>query len=683
MSATTTIKSEKQKSRQPTPAIPEDSDDDEEELDVPGKKSKSNTLKNQKSLNRSSLKYNNIMLIKNEQIVSNSSSINSISSLTQSLTRLDDQAPLVSSLSVAERQQQNPNTLNNRGDVSDRMSKEKQKFFRFSVFNSERKHAKPKSPNGDNNDFNTNGGIEGCDGLVAGAYDKYNFVSSSDSEDEKICDKKNKLGRPRALDKKTNSSVPSSLKPPRPPSSSLPNTHNNNNNKIERNKNSSTKTATTNGRKKADKSSKQKSKKLSSDTSCCSSESGSTSDESSTSSDIGSSTSTSGSSSTIADKTSSQLNNKSSSTKHTKTASPKAASLAHKTETINTMNVFAAINSRELMSQQGKEKRSPYCWNNTTPFSPQHGDNGDNPFRNSDTSSFGQRKQRKNEVWGFAAEAQKSMNIFNASSDNESRSAAQCLSNISGTESDCHMSMLSMNSSTKQNNSVIASRRLSRSNRDASASCISRQLPSIARSSNHRTITLMRNNTIMSSDDDAKQLTPSSLVRKAVNYKKFDNSSATNSKKLIMDASLNGAKYGADDRPVKEKMQSMTESSSTSNSATTPSVAMTSQTSNSVTQPPYDNNSKNQSDSAGKEYFSNLRNERMKLFKKQLNLIVTVSYLTFSHSFTSLLSPLSSTLFDRVSLLHFPSLSGHEQQLNGSKNSNSDDLKMTILFARS
>ena len=43
----------------------------------------------------------------------------------------------------------------------------------------------------------------------------------------------------------------------------------------------------------------------------------------------------------------------------------------------------------------------------------------------------------------------------------------------------------------------------------------------------------------MSSDDDAKELSPSKMVKKAVNYKKFDNNTLNN-KKLIMDNSING-----------------------------------------------------------------------------------------------------------------------------------------------
>lgn len=549
----------------------DDSDEEEEdEPDVPGKKSKTNTKNNQKSLNSStSSKYNNIMLIKNEQIVSNSSSINSLNSLTlnksnsKTVTHLNNSNHnnIVTSVDGAERQQQNPTT---QGDVSDRMSKEKQKFFRFSVFNSDRKHVKS---NNENDSHATSNGSIKTDAAVAGAFDKYKFVSSSDSENEnekKICDKKSKLmakGRVVALTKKTNT-ISSSQPPPNPnPNPNSTSTAENNNSTI--------------NKKKKQQRTKSKSSKLSSDSSCCTSGSGSSSGDSSSSSDENGSTTSSSTSSSTPMKM----------TPKTTTSLVLATATQNKveTETINTMNVFAAINSRELMmSQQGKkgEKRSPYCWTSSVPFNKKS--------QQQQQKSFGENNSkvgsRRNEVWGFAAEAQKTLNIFNTNSDNESRTATtQCLSNFSGTESDCHMSLLSMSSSTKNK----------------------RTLPSnslLNPRPNQRTTTLMRNNTIMSSDDDAKQqLTPSKLVRKAVNYKKFDNTSAMNSKKLIMDASLNGAKYGSDDRPVKEP------TSTSSNHAT--NKMSQSSSSSTHSQPPYDNKSTNNHNNdsmsmSGKEHFT-------------------------------------------------------------------------------
>jgi hypothetical protein len=192
------------------------------------------------------------------------------------------------------------------------------------------------------------------------------------------------------------------------------------------------------------------------------------------------------------------------------------------------------------------------------------------------TKSFGALGKSGNEVWGFAAEAKKTLNIFN-NSDSESRTHR--MSNFSGTESDCQMSLLSLGS-------AVARNRISRSDRDAGSSRFTQQMPSLATQSrkssdflisNRRTTTLMRNNAIMSSDDEiSRQLSPSKLVRKAVNYKKFDNNTLNN-KKLIMDTSLNGAKYGSDERPVKEPKAGVVKPSEQS-------------------QPPYDNKSNNQSD---------------------------------------------------------------------------------------
>lgn len=205
--------------------------------------------------------------------------------------------------------------------------------------------------------------------------------------------------------------------------------------------------------------------------------------------------------------------------------------------------------------------------------------------QSSKSKSFGANGRSENEVWGFAAEAKKSLNIF-TNSDSESRTHR--LSNFSGTESDCQMSLLSLSTS-------VARSRTSRSNRDAR---LTHQLPLLARHlrkksksageyllANRRTTTLMRNNAIMSSDDDAKQLSPSNLFRKAVNYKKFDNNTLNN-KKLIMDTSLNGAKYGNDDRPVKEPSKA--------------SVIESSESSSKLSQPPYSNNTNNQSELLGK-----------------------------------------------------------------------------------
>lgn len=544
------------------PVVESDESENDEALDVPGKKSKTNPKNNQKSLNSTPSKrnsnYNNIMLIKNEQIVSNSSSLRKLkaqnlhlasSPHSKHLTSVTHQPMLDSAPSAAERQQQNPSATSL--GVSDRMSKEKQKFFRFSVFNSERKAKAVDQKNSlNNNKANNNNNNDheitanGISDVSAGAYDKYKFVSSSDSEHERdtICDKTNKAkGKSVSVDKKT---LPAASGAGR---------------KVNTSRDAKAKAKL-----------KAKSKVPStSDSSCCSSDedSGSSSDTSTSSS--GSSTSSSVSSST----------GSCSSADNGATLPAKTSSLANKAEAINTMNVFACINSRELTNQP---KRAPYCWP-SMPFA-KNQQNSLFKKQSNKSRSFGSNSRNENEVWGFAAEAKKSLNIFN-NSDSESRTHR--LSNFSGTESDCQMSLLSLGS-------TVARNRISRSNRDAGLSRFTHQMPSLAahvrkRSTiaseymlaNRRTTTLMRNNTIMSSDDEAKQLSPSNLIRKAVNYKKFDNNTLNN-KKLIMDTSLNGAKYGFDDRPVKE--------------ATKASVFESSESSSKQSQPPYNNHSNSQSD---------------------------------------------------------------------------------------
>lgn len=551
-----------------------DDSDDNDEIDVPGKKSKTNPRNNQKSLNskpsNKNSNYNNIMLIKNEQIVSNSSSLRQLkaqyhlaSSLnSKALTPVTHQQLMLdeaSMTSAAERQQQNPSSTSTPLGVSDRMSKEKQKFFRFSVFNSERKaksvdgHAgqlsksslkSNKSKNNNNNHKVTTNGI-GTNDASAATYDKYKFVSSSDSEHDRdtICDKT----KVKAKGKSVSVGKPETGR-----------------------KANHERTAKVKTKKDKDKS-RQKQSGLhpnSDDSSCCSSEgedSGSSSDSSTSSS--GTSSSSSGSSSSA--------NSSCSSTGEGNQNSPSKASLANKAESINTMNVFACINSRELNSQT---KRPPYCWT-SMPFAKNQQSESLFKKQSTKSKSFGANSRSENEVWGFAAEAKKSLNIF-TNSDSESRTHR--MSNFSGTESDCQMSLLSLSSTNARN-------RISRSDRDAGSSRFTNQMPLLAPHlrkdllSNNRTATLMRNNTIMSSDDDARQLSPSKMFRKAVHYKKFDNNTLNN-KKLIMDTSLNGAKYGCDDRPVKEPA---------SNAGP---VEPTSEPTPKQSQPPYNNNTNNQSD---------------------------------------------------------------------------------------
>lgn len=585
-----------------TPAFVESEESGDNNDDLPGKKAKTIPRNNQKSLNSTPSNrpsnYNNIMLIKNEQIVSNSSSLKQLkalnllasSPLTDALAReqmlVDASTALAFHSSLnAERQQQNPHSSSL--GVSDRMSKEKQKFFRFSVFNSERKSKsvdgkKQQKSSLNNNKSKTNVNHKNLlnGDASGGTYDKYKFVSSSDSEIEReiICDKPNKpRGRPpgkKTLAAQSGAKVNNSRDP---------------------------KAKTKLKVKEKDKD-KPKSLNLTSDSSCCSSDgedSGSSSDSSSSSS--GSSSSSSGSSSSA--------NSSCSSTAAAAKIASGKGNLANKAESINTMNVFACINSRELTSQN---KRPPYCW---TPMPFSKSQQSDSLFKKHSTKSksFGAGSKNENEVWGFAAEAKKSLNIFN-NSDSESRTNR--MSNVSGNDSDCRMSMFSACSTSAPN-------RISRNNRDAGSSRLNHQMPLIPSSHlrnskminsndylllNRRTTSLMRNNAIMSSDDDAKQLSPSKLFRKAVSYKKFDNNTLNN-KKLIMDTSLNGAKYGCDERPVKEP---------TKPTGTTP---IDSSESTKQSQPPYNNNSNNQSD-IGKK----LNTESLKLIAFPSSLTLTLCY---------------------------------------------------------
>lgn len=556
-----------------------DESDENDELDVPGKKSKTNPRNNQKSLNskptNKNSNYNNIMLIKNEQIVSNSSSLKQLkaqyhlaSSLnSKALTPVTHQQLMLDEASItsaADRQQQNPSSTTTTSTplgVSDRMSKEKQKFFRFSVFNSERKAKSVdgqsgqqsksslnnnKSKNNNNNHKVTTNGI-GTGDASAGTYDKYKFVSSSDSEHDRdtICDKTKAKAKGKSV------------------SADKPETGRKSNHVKDKTKKDKGKSRQ-----------KQSASHLTSDdSSCCSS------DGEDTGSSSDSSTSSTGTSSSSSD-SSSSANSSCSSAGEGNQNSPSKASLANKAESINTMNVFACINSRELTSQT---KRPPYCWT-SMPFAKSQQSESLFKKQSTKSKSFGANNRSENEVWGFAAEAKKSLNIF-TNSDSESRTHR--MSNFSGTESDCQMSLLSLSSTNARN-------RISRSDRDAGSSRFTNQMPLLAPHlrknllSNNRTTTLMRNSTIMSSDDDARQLSPSKMFRKAVNYKKFDNNTLNN-KKLIMDTSLNGAKYGCDDRPVKEP------------DSNKDPIEPSSEPTPKQSQPPYNNNTNNLSTDMGKK----------------------------------------------------------------------------------
>ncbi|CAO1407928.1 unnamed protein product [Diamesa tonsa] len=429
--------------------------------------------------NNQNQKYNNIILIKNEQIVSNSSSIkqaakhakqtsnnniignNNINSSNNSCNKLTvtHQNPSSQEMALGQHQQQPHNQQQYLG-VSDRMSKEKQKFFRFSVFNSERKAKVASSSSKSKNSIsNTNSNL-------------LNSSSQGSSREIKVKNRKEK-----AMRSKANTS----------------NTQNKQHNSSE------------------------------DESTCCSSEGesdASSSDSDSTSSDSSSSSSGSKSSSTANSSYSSEHENN----------SKKMDALNRAESIINNKNVFAYINSREL-SQSSSQGRSN-CWTSLPLFKDnQSSSQSDSLFKKQRSTlqkSFGAGTKNENEVWGFAAEAKKSVNIF---TNSDSERGSQRPNNMSEIESDCEMSLLSLRSAS----TLSKNHRRNAGDAGSSLSKAAHEYQFMKR----RTTTLCKNNTIMSSEDDTKELSPSKMVKKAVNYKKFDNN-ALNNQKLIMDHNSNG-----------------------------------------------------------------------------------------------------------------------------------------------
>lgn len=518
----------------PTPLVEEESDNDDSE--IIGKKSKANklnllTLKSSAVSNSSSSRpqnrYNNHS---NSYVVVDNNSTTHFSKKSnnhdQVLFKNHKEAHFTSSSSSAAMQHQQQFYNNALGvSDSDRMSKEKQKFFRFSVFNSERKSKLVKSTKqkllsinskknhhhnnnvdeneGSNNNLRastnnlaiTNNTSTTSLSLVVG-HDKYKFESSSDSENERVndCDISNKISKKSrekltnlANNKKSSSSSKDCLQQQQP-------------------QHSRQRVSYTKSRQQKLKEKLKKAHNLSSEddsmSSCCTSDE----DDNESSSDSSSSSTSSDTASSSSGASSSDSNNSSSSSVNNSRTS-KNNSLHNKTEAINTMNVFACINSRELSNQAEKA----FCWNSMSLVK-----NPDEslfkaqakiatPFGTSTSSSS---NKRDDNVWGFAAEAKKSVNIFTTNSDSDSHKTKRSSSKL-------HNEATSMLAATKKlSKHKMANEYFAR---------------------NRRTTTLMRNNIIMSSDDDAKQnLSPSKMFRKAVNYKKFDNHKLNN-KKLTMD----------------------------------------------------------------------------------------------------------------------------------------------------
>lgn len=580
---------------------PDDSDASEhdEHTDLPGKNSfnlsKSSSLTTTQmpsqisSSNNSNLisnkKYNNIMLIKNEQIVSNTSSIKAktkkpvdrLKNLNMFGNDKDKEKPM-SDVKMPAMKSLNNLNLNNVGNnlfdmdqhrqhlhtddpdiqqqpnlgVSDRMSKEKQKFFRFSAFNCERK-TKLNNNNNNNNSNNKNNNSNGSldvtsQGLLNNhvtpsqknqkkkqkILDKYEFVSSEDSDQEdgenvdeeeevededieveKICDKNQLLNNT-----KSNLTV------------------NNLNNLNLSNFNS-------NSLKSRDKVSRIRSR-LSSDeaeSSCCTSEEegegererkgekeeeDSSSDSESSSSDDGTSTSSSedGSKSSSSSCTSDDEN-----TDKKIEALNKAESL------INNKNVFAYINSRELQKQSSVVYNRSYCWT-SMPFV--------KPNQSSSNSLFQQEEeqppvsftntQKSPEVWGFAAEAKKTVNIFNNSQIFDSGSQADNESDLDHRRRDPNVRKKNCRRNMDGNCKKGRSQKRSPIKKHS-------KNPEFLLSS--RKENMLASNSMISSEDE-KQLSPSKLVKQAINYKKYD-TNTLNNKKLIMDLSFQNHTSEVDD----------------------------------------------------------------------------------------------------------------------------------------
>lgn len=503
-------------------------EDDSDNDDIIGKKHKANSLSNMNLLN-----------IKNPstEFVSNSSSFrpqNSKNSRLNSLIKKlnHDQGfgskEAISSASdlpsVAHQQQQIYSNAMGVRPVTDRMSKEKQKFFRFSVFNSERKSKLVKSTkqkllsinnNISNLKSSTNNlAITNTSTTSLVGHDKYKFESSSDSENERVndCDTANKISTHKKGKEK--------------------------NTIITKNKKSSQQTSKdcprqSNSHVKSKQNTKEKAKKnhsLTSEDDSLSSYCSSDDENDSVSSSDTSSDSTSGSQSSSSEASSSEtFNSTSSSVKNSRTSK---TSLLNKTEAINTMNVFACINSRELTNQIGNS----YCWS-TMPFSKSHQNDSSDLFKNQPSNLYNPfglvTRNESDNAWGFAAEAKKAVNIFNSNSDSEKsrriKNSIQLASALNETSS--FLAVTNKISKHKLANEYFAT--------------------------NRRTTTLMRNNVIiMSSDDDAKQLSPSKMFRKAVNYKRFDNHKLNN-KKLVMDP--NASDGLSADNPVKADSNSKNE----------------------------------------------------------------------------------------------------------------------------
>lgn len=440
-----------------------DDGSDADDNDTTGKKSKLISLNRRKNSKKQETIKNSSNL-RQSHIDNQSSNISSFKSWSaaepqKSDQKVKDNASIASSADINQ-QQQNSSFLG----VSDRISKEKQKFFRFSVFNIERKskfdEKKTKRKLGKNSSNVATDQAKSSS--KPSGQDKYEFTSNSDSScDTKIKHKSrnNSIGK---FDRPQHKNLPASLS--KKPYGARKN------------------------RKEAVTSTDEESQ-----SSCCSSDN-----------------ETSSVSSTSTDSTSSSTDASSSHQQDLAMSSYVGSSQSFKTDTINTMNVFACINSREFLNSEKKSN----CWSSLPFAENQKLDTFQKQKQTPMSRSFGFSSTLGSDIWGFAAVAQKPVNVFDSASETKTISEYCC-----STSDNASSSLNSFHNNKHSLPSTLRKRLLKHPNEYFVKS--------------RRSTTLMNNNVINSSDEEATTLSPSKLFKKAVTYKKFDTFS---SKCLLMGA---------------------------------------------------------------------------------------------------------------------------------------------------
>jgi hypothetical protein len=353
-------------------------------------------------------------------------------------------------------QQQNKNFLGS----SDRMSKEKQKFFRFSIFNSERKvNGKSVKSNSVARKLNKSKQVSN---------DKSMMLSSSSDDDDDNGDNNDEIEieknrRPR---KSLQSNVPGVKKM-----------------KLKAATTAAKATAAAAAAAPSRTTKKQQNKNLET----------TSSSSSSTSSEDDSQSSCSSSEENIIK--SPLKKNHSVNDSYTSSSSPLLESAksrcVNKTNTINTMNAFACINSRDLENSENS-----FRYQSSIKFMKDQHSSNNSPMSSKFTtlnSSSGVDK----DSWGFAAEAKKTQNVF-ATDDIRLPSASP------STSSQAALVLTEKYLSLKNNKSIS--------------------------NSHHRGNVALSNE----ENDASKRITPSNMFKKAVNYKKFDDQNSLNNNKCLL-----------------------------------------------------------------------------------------------------------------------------------------------------